>query len=667
MAVVHQHETGALHRDRRDAVVWLHEDGADVPGVAGSKAANIAVARRAGFPTVEGFVITVSEVRAHPRLPSPVVAQEWRELSAGGSVSLVVRSSSPAEDLANTSMAGQFDSVVDVRGWDHFVTAYRQVAASGGDAEMAVLVQRLLTPELGGVLFGVDPVSGRHDRVVIASVEGGPHHLVSGEVEGRRVVVRRSGTVVAADGDAAPVLSRRDRRRLLALAERLERVFGGPQDVEWAIDDDRLYLLQARPVTAVAEEGTGPLLGPGPVAETFPEPLTRLETDLWIPPLRAATAETLRITGSAGNRRIARSPVVTAVDSQVVVDLELTGVAHTGSRVLRVVDPRPPVRRLVAAWRVGRLRGAFPQLAANVVLEVDRHLEAVPDPTTLTDDELLRILENAQSHLRVLHTHEMLAGALMPFEGATAAGVALREIARGRTRGWSDEDIVARSPVVLAVVPPSTGPRAPLPPVAQVPADTTTTIAMREQLRLRVRWVHELTRQVVRELAARLHVRGIAERDDVRHLSLTDVQAALEGAPHGAPVPLGAVTPVPAQFRLSQSGAVVTSAAAADGHGTGAGGGRGVGPVSHAEPAPGDVLVVRTLDPALAAVLPTVGGIVAETGSPLSHLAILAREQSVPVVVGFAGALERFPTGSMVVVDGGTGVVDIVVRSEEAP
>ena len=53
--------------------------------------------------------------------------------------------------------------------------------------------------------------------------------------------------------------------------------------------------------------------------------------------------------------------------------------------------------------------------------------------------------------------------------------------------------------------------------------------------------------------------------------------------------------------------------------------------------AAGRVLVVRTLDPALAGVLPTVAGLVAETGSPLSHLAILAREYQVPAVVGLAG------------------------------
>jgi phosphohistidine swiveling domain-containing protein len=71
----------------------------------------------------------------------------------------------------------------------------------------------------------------------------------------------------------------------------------------------------------------------------------------------------------------------------------------------------------------------------------------------------------------------------------------------------------------------------------------------------------------------------------------------------------------------------------------------------------GAVLVVRTLDPALAPVLPRLAALVAQTGSPLSHLAVLARELRLPTVTGAAGAVDRFPPGTRVVVDGSTGEV----------
>lgn len=73
--------------------------------------------------------------------------------------------------------------------------------------------------------------------------------------------------------------------------------------------------------------------------------------------------------------------------------------------------------------------------------------------------------------------------------------------------------------------------------------------------------------------------------------------------------------------------------------------------------APGDVLVTRTLDPRLAGWLPTLGAVVSETGSVLSHLAILAREYGVPTVVGVHDAVERFGVGTVLVVDGTTGEV----------
>jgi len=77
---------------------------------------------------------------------------------------------------------------------------------------------------------------------------------------------------------------------------------------------------------------------------------------------------------------------------------------------------------------------------------------------------------------------------------------------------------------------------------------------------------------------------------------------------------------------------------------------------------------VCTLDPALAAALPGLAGLVAETGSTLSHLAILAREFGVPTAVAVHDALRRFPEGTRLVVDGTTGeVTDLGPPEEETP
>jgi len=83
-------------------------------------------------------------------------------------------------------------------------------------------------------------------------------------------------------------------------------------------------------------------------------------------------------------------------------------------------------------------------------------------------------------------------------------------------------------------------------------------------------------------------------------------------------------------------------------------------------PSPGEVLVVRTLEPGLAGWLPELAGLVAQTGASLSHLAILAREYGVPTVVGVHDALRRFPPGTRLLVDGGTGEVRAVGGEEES-
>lgn len=657
MAIVDQGDGCPTTLDA-DAVRWLDDAGATDPTRVGTKAANLAVAGRRGLPIVDGFAVTVDEVRRHGTAPPPAVREQWERLAAFGSISLVVRSSSTIEDLGSGSMAGVFASVVDVRGWPAFLDAYAQVVSSASGGQMAVLVQRLVRPERGGVLFGVDPVSGRTDRIVIAAVAGGPHRLVGGEVAGHRVVVSPAGRVVASDGDAGPVLTRRQRHRLLRLARSATRVFGGPQDLEWAIDRGWPLLLQARPVTAAAERGEGPLLGPGPVAETFPGPLTALEADLWLPPLRDAMSATLSMTGSAGRRQILRSPVLTVADGYAVVDLELTGVAGRRSRVVQLLDPRPSVRRLSAAWRVGRLRGALPALARRTLDAVDGELTAVPAPDDLDDDELLVVLENIGTYLRSLHGHEMLVGALLPSDGTSVAGAALAAVARGRAQGWSDEDILARTPVTLAIVTPGLGARPRLPDVGDLTTHATGAVSTRESLRLRIRWLHELSRQVVRELARRASERGgLGDPGDVVHLSRGQLPAVLRGerptVERTSPAPR---EPVPQRFRLSAGGAVVAEAHAG-GTAVGASSGRASGPVASSEPAPGDVLVVGALDPGLAPLLAIVAGVVAETGSPLSHLAILARERGVPAVVGCAGARQRFPAGSVITLDGATGQV----------
>lgn len=685
--------------------------------VVGAKAANLGRSIAAGLPVLPGFVITTAAVaglsagwESVPQITDELAAA-WAHLSDGGRLPVVVRSSSPVEDQAASSMAGRFTSIVDVRSWAAFRAAVETVARSAhhvaspgyddsgsgsGDggpvpAPMAVLVQPHLEPRLSGVLFGVDPLSGRTDRRVVAAVEGGPQRLVSGEVDGTRYVLGARGRLRDVDGEPLP-LGPRDRRALAALSRRAAAAFGGPQDVEWArTEPGTFWLLQTRPVTAVAERSgaaDGPRFGPGPVAETFPDPLGPLEEDLWVPPLRRALAESLRLTGAASRRRLESSPVLISVEGRVAADLDATGVAAGPATLWSRLDPRPPIRRLRAAWTVGRLRAALPGLAADVTAAVDAELTAVGPLGALTDDDLLLLLRRAGEALTAVHGYEMLAG-LLPASPLTAASLALEALRAGRAEDLRDDEIVARWPEVLALSAPAvTGsPRlpgatppaiagtavdqaavaAPAAPSAPAPAVRPLhELGPREALRLRARWLHELTARVALELGRRLADRRLLEGPgDAGLLTLAELEAAVRSGTAPPDVDgrrLRLSPPLPAAFHLVGGRVRATETPIGSTGARGASAGRAAGPTYQGPlPAPaGSVLVVATLDPGLAPYLGGLAGLVAETGNALSHLAILAREHELPCVVGCAGALERFPTGTVVALDGTTGQVSVL-------
>jgi pyruvate,water dikinase len=415
------------------------------------------------------------------------------------------------------------------------------------------------------------------------------------------------------------------------------------------------------------------------VAETFPEPLRPLEIALWVEPLRDGVIGALRVIGAVSGRRLDASPVVTTVGGWVAADLELFGIVPQGRGLKHLLNPVPGARRLGAAWRVGRLRSALPAMAGDLVSQVDRDLMSVGALHTVDDNALLDLLQGARDELVALHGHEVLAGILLHGAGdrSTAAALALEALGRGRAEGLSDEELVARSPAVLALVPPTLG-HAWLPPTplrsSGFGLEPTSELGCREALRLRCRWVQELGARVVHELASRLVGLGVLEELElVRELSLDELRTAV--VEHRAPAGLRERQaqppgpPLPMAFKLSPSSVPVAVRARGHAHsdGLGASAGRATGLVCH-DPdqltsSQACVLVVDTLDPGLASALPDVVGLVSETGSALSHLAILAREMRVPTVVAVPRAIERFPVGSHVLVDGSTGEV----RSAPAP
>ncbi len=207
---------------------------------------------------------------------------------------VAVRSSGTAEDLAGASFAGLHDTYLDIRGADAVVAAVMRCWASmwtaraisyrrskGFDqvaAKIAVVVQRMVEADTAGVMFTANPMSAATDEIVINATWGLGEALVSGIVTPDEHILDRA-TLVAKEHRVGSKESRvvrnpagagtitepvpEGQRARLALAEpqlrqlgelgqRVTALYKGvPQDIEWAMIGDRLYLLQARPVTGI--------------------------------------------------------------------------------------------------------------------------------------------------------------------------------------------------------------------------------------------------------------------------------------------------------------------------------------------------------------------------------------------------------------------------------
>ncbi|UCF07360.1 MAG: hypothetical protein JSW28_06820, partial [Thermoplasmata archaeon] len=146
---------------------------------------------------------------------------------------IIARSSSMAEDTSRSSKAGVFATISDVETISELKDAIEKVWSSAKEGDMAVILQEQLKPDIAGVFFTRNPVSGA-DEGIIEYVEGTGDDLVSG----RKNPVRVSG---------------KDTRfnELVDIGNRLESMFGYPLDIEWALTKGALYILQARPITAL--------------------------------------------------------------------------------------------------------------------------------------------------------------------------------------------------------------------------------------------------------------------------------------------------------------------------------------------------------------------------------------------------------------------------------
>ena len=323
--------------DSSDHIAWFDAICKTDVALVGGKGANLGEMTNAEIPVPPGFVVTTSayqrcldEAELGPKLsahldgldpadagqlddvaqaiqaeiiaaPMPQqidrgIREAYSELGEG---LVAVRSSATAEDLPDTSFAGQQATFLNITGADEVVRAVQRCWASLFEAraifyraqhgwdhlsvQLAVPVQRMVQSETAGVMFTINPVTADRSHVMIEAVHGLGEAAVSGMVTPDSYIASKEPPMVQETflvpqeqqliytpdqtdeaGDHTtwqPVdPDLREQRKLsddqvcelAALGVRVEEHYGAPQDIEWAWAGGSFYLLQTRPVTGVA-------------------------------------------------------------------------------------------------------------------------------------------------------------------------------------------------------------------------------------------------------------------------------------------------------------------------------------------------------------------------------------------------------------------------------
>jgi pyruvate,water dikinase len=333
------------------AVLWLKDVDADDVGTVGGKAASLGELIGAGLPVPPGFTVTAGTYRTfieeaeideelfaavdvdpedsvalreaeetaaelilETPLPDDVreeIVERYRTMGDGDDEAFVaVRSSATAEDLPDSSFAGQQETFLNVREqdlirrvkecWASLFTQraiyYRQQRGfPHADVDIAVVVQRMVDAEKSGVMFTSHPSTG-DPQITIEAAWGLGEAVVSGTVSPDNYVYDRergavdevtvadkkvemvkdaeTGETVTLEVDDerrnSRVLSDEEIAELVELGKRVEDHYGTPQDVEWAIYAGDIYMLQSRPITTIQEDaGSGRETDTGESAENI--------------------------------------------------------------------------------------------------------------------------------------------------------------------------------------------------------------------------------------------------------------------------------------------------------------------------------------------------------------------------------------------------------------
>jgi len=213
------------------------------------------------------------------------------------SIFVAVRSSATAEDLADASFAGQQDSFVNIKGNKQLLESIKKCFASLYTARatyyrqkkgfkhekvsLAVVIEKMVDSDKSGVIFSKDP-SYKNENIIIEAVWGLGEGIVSGKINPDKYVVNRDLEIIdkkiadkkiaitrSASGEKTVVKLREEKskhrvltdyeiKKLSELSLKLEEHYNKPQDIEFAIEGEGIFIVQTRPITTIEKRIEGP-------------------------------------------------------------------------------------------------------------------------------------------------------------------------------------------------------------------------------------------------------------------------------------------------------------------------------------------------------------------------------------------------------------------------
>jgi phosphohistidine swiveling domain-containing protein len=254
--------------DMPDGYIFSLEETDRIQGI-GNKAKNLRFLANKGFPTPVTYVCTWDAHARYVQDDVQIVEALKAELAAklDGEKKYAVRSSANFEDSLDSSFAGQFKSVLDVQGVDGILQAIWSIwattespaiqaylgqnGAAIRDLQMAVLIQEMVFPQVSGVAFSKNPITGL-DEVVVEAVRGSGEALVQEGVTPERWI-NKWGTWTSLPGDSndGQGIELDLVEKVVRQAKEIARAYGRPVDLEWVYDGHEVQWVQLREITSL--------------------------------------------------------------------------------------------------------------------------------------------------------------------------------------------------------------------------------------------------------------------------------------------------------------------------------------------------------------------------------------------------------------------------------